>query len=135
MTKIALHKILIGSFAIMTLSACSTTMDRLNAVGKDPAMAAIENPVQQQGYRPVSIFFGIFKIFERSIYKNTSLIKHQVIFCGINLHCFQSFKVDQCFFVPFKFHQHLYDVGFEHYHQWAIVVFYCNFISFQQEIK
>lgn len=55
MTKETLQKLLISGFAILSLSACASTLDRLNNVGKDPAMAAIENPVQQQGYRAVSM--------------------------------------------------------------------------------
>lgn len=40
---------------LLSLTACANTIDRLNNVGKDPAMAKIENPVQQPGYQPVSM--------------------------------------------------------------------------------
>lgn len=52
MTKNILNGALITTVAILSLSACGT-MDRLKSVGKDPDMAAIENPVEQPGYQPV----------------------------------------------------------------------------------
>ena len=52
MTNTTLNKILISSLAVLTLSACGT-MERLKNVGRDPAMAPIENPVEKSGYQPV----------------------------------------------------------------------------------
>lgn len=48
-------KILLGGMMIFSLTACSTTLDRLNNVGKDPAMSSIENPVERPGYKTVSM--------------------------------------------------------------------------------
>lgn len=39
---------------IMTLSACGT-LDKLAQVGDAPPLTAIENPVQQPGYRPITM--------------------------------------------------------------------------------
>ena len=55
MTKKTLNTILITSFAAISLSACGMMGERLNNVGKDPAMASIENPVTRPGYVPVSM--------------------------------------------------------------------------------
>lgn len=52
MTQPMITKILIAGVAALTLSACGT-MDRLKNVGKDPAMAPIENPVERHGYQAV----------------------------------------------------------------------------------
>lgn len=40
--------------AVMMLSACGLS-DRLDHVGKPPELAQIENPYEQQGYRPVTM--------------------------------------------------------------------------------
>jgi flagellar L-ring protein precursor FlgH len=40
---------------LLGLSACSSTLDRLEKVGQPPEMSAIENPVLTPGYRPVSL--------------------------------------------------------------------------------
>lgn len=40
--------------ACLALPAC-TTLDRLNGVGDAPPLTTIENPVQQPGYRPVTM--------------------------------------------------------------------------------
>nr|WP_237152591.1 flagellar basal body L-ring protein FlgH [Oryzibacter oryziterrae] len=37
------------------LAGCGSTIDRLSAVGKTPALSAIENPTTQPGYRPVQM--------------------------------------------------------------------------------
>ncbi len=37
------------------LAGCDTTLDRLNAVGQQPKLAAIEDPTTKPGYRPVSL--------------------------------------------------------------------------------
>jgi flagellar L-ring protein FlgH len=47
-------RILTFSMAALTLGACSS-MDRLNAVGKQPALSAIENPTATPGYKPVQM--------------------------------------------------------------------------------
>lgn len=39
----------------LALGACSSTVDRLNAVGQAPALSAIDNPTTIPGYRPVSM--------------------------------------------------------------------------------
>ncbi len=46
---------LLGVALILSLTGCGTTMDRLSSVGQDPKMAAIENPVLQSNYHPVSM--------------------------------------------------------------------------------
>lgn len=38
----------------LVLSACSTTLDRLEQVGKPPPISAIQNPTQTPGYEPLS---------------------------------------------------------------------------------
>lgn len=48
-------KLAFSLVALLSLSACGTTMDRLGRVGSDPEMAAVENPVERAGYRPVSM--------------------------------------------------------------------------------
>lgn len=42
-------------FAMLSMTACSNTLERLQNVGQAPAMNPIENPVMQQGYQPVSL--------------------------------------------------------------------------------
>lgn len=39
---------------IAVLASCSSTLDRLEAVGKPPAMQQIQNPVQQASYQPLT---------------------------------------------------------------------------------
>lgn len=51
----ACTRTLLGIAFILSLTGCSSTMDRLENVGKDPKMAAIENPVQKADYRPVTM--------------------------------------------------------------------------------
>jgi flagellar L-ring protein FlgH len=46
--------ILLISVATLTLGACSN-LDRLNNIGKAPALSAIENPTSQPGYKPVQM--------------------------------------------------------------------------------
>ena len=48
-----LNKILISGIAILSLNACGMMGERLKNVGRDPAMAPIENPVEKAGYQPV----------------------------------------------------------------------------------
>lgn len=55
MTQVTALKLMLGTVAILSLTACANTMERLNNVGKDPAMAKIENPTTQPGYHPVSM--------------------------------------------------------------------------------
>lgn len=55
MKHISAFKIIIGAAAIFGLSACAGTMERLNNVGKDPAMSKIENPTKVSGYQPISM--------------------------------------------------------------------------------
>jgi flagellar L-ring protein precursor FlgH len=40
---------------ILSLTACAGFSERLSNVGKDPKMAAVENPVERPSYRPVSM--------------------------------------------------------------------------------
>ena len=49
----AYTRTLLGVAFILSLTGCSTTMDRLSSVGQDPKMANIENPVEKADYRPV----------------------------------------------------------------------------------
>ena len=49
-----LFRLAVAAVALSSLAAC-TTFDRLAAVGDPPKMSGIENPVQQPGYRPVSM--------------------------------------------------------------------------------
>ena len=39
----------------LALGGCSTTLDRLENVGKSPKLSAVEDPTAQPGYRPVSM--------------------------------------------------------------------------------
>jgi flagellar L-ring protein precursor FlgH len=48
-------KTLLSFTCLVSLSACSATMDRLKSVGQDPPMAYVENPTQRQGYQPVTL--------------------------------------------------------------------------------
>jgi len=48
-------KTLVSALALLSLTACSTTLDRLNHVGQDPSMSSVENPTERAGYRPVSM--------------------------------------------------------------------------------
>ena len=43
-----------GLFALLLLGACNT-LERLENVGRPPPLRPIENPVERQGYQPVSI--------------------------------------------------------------------------------
>jgi flagellar L-ring protein precursor FlgH len=51
MRNILKHTLILST--MLTLTACSSTLDRLNNVGKDPAMTPIENPNERPGYQPV----------------------------------------------------------------------------------
>lgn len=55
MTLNKTKKIILCLLLLTGLTACSTTRDRLANVGKDPAMAPVENPVQRAGYQSVSM--------------------------------------------------------------------------------
>lgn len=48
-------KLVLGTVAALGLSACSSTLDRLGNVGKDPALSQIENPTKRSDYQPVSM--------------------------------------------------------------------------------
>jgi flagellar L-ring protein precursor FlgH len=52
--KPRLVSVLTVAFAASSLGACST-MDRLAAIGEQPALTAIENPTTQAGYKPVQM--------------------------------------------------------------------------------
>ncbi len=39
---------------LITLAACGTTVDKLNNVGKRPALSTVENPQVRQGYQPMT---------------------------------------------------------------------------------
>lgn len=49
-----LKRCLVTSLAVLTLGGCSA-FDRLKSIGETPKLSAIENPVMQPGYRPVSM--------------------------------------------------------------------------------
>lgn len=51
----ACTKTLLGIAFLLSLTACGSTMERLENVGGEPKMAGIDNPVLQSGYRPVSM--------------------------------------------------------------------------------
>jgi flagellar L-ring protein precursor FlgH len=51
MTEVFKTTFIIAS--VLALTACTGTLDRLNNIGKDPAMSDIENPVEKPGYQPV----------------------------------------------------------------------------------
>lgn len=51
----AYTKTLLGVAFILSLTGCSTTMDRLKSVGQDPPMEAVQNPMNRPEYRPVSM--------------------------------------------------------------------------------
>jgi flagellar L-ring protein precursor FlgH len=51
----AYTRTLLGIAFLLSLTACGTTMDRLNRVGQDPKMAAIENPIAKSDYKPVTM--------------------------------------------------------------------------------
>jgi len=46
--------LVVGPLAI-ALSGCGSAIDRLDAIGKPPALSAIQNPTAQAGYRPVQM--------------------------------------------------------------------------------
>lgn len=50
-----MHKYLPLLFAPLLLSACSSTMDKIDAINGGPKMAAIQNPNTAAGYQPVSM--------------------------------------------------------------------------------
>jgi flagellar L-ring protein FlgH len=52
--KPRLVSVLTVAFTASSLGACST-MDRLAAIGEQPALTAIENPTTQAGYKPVQM--------------------------------------------------------------------------------
>lgn len=41
--------------AALTLVGCGNTLERISRLGQEPPLAPIENPVAQEGYRPVSL--------------------------------------------------------------------------------
>lgn len=41
--------------ALLSLTACGSMGEKIANIGKPPAMTGIENPYQQQGYKPVSL--------------------------------------------------------------------------------
>lgn len=41
-------------FCLVLLSACSGTWDKLSQVGKEPPLNKIENPIEQEEYKPIS---------------------------------------------------------------------------------
>jgi flagellar L-ring protein precursor FlgH len=48
------HKFFLSTALILSLGACSS-LDRLSRIGEAPEFSAIENPVEQADYRPVSM--------------------------------------------------------------------------------
>jgi flagellar L-ring protein FlgH len=51
--------------AIMSLTACAGALDQLSRHGAPPPMAKIDNPVQQKGYRPVTMPMPTQVVVER----------------------------------------------------------------------
>ncbi len=54
----ARHRLPIVALTLLSstmLASCDGTLDRLNAVGKEPKLAAIEDPTAKPGYKPVSL--------------------------------------------------------------------------------
>lgn len=51
----ALRRLALALAGIFVLGGCAATFDRLEAVGKDPVMSPITNPVEAPQYRPVSL--------------------------------------------------------------------------------
>src|SRR5690606_32394685 len=51
----ACTKALLGVALLLSLTACAGMIDRLNKIGEEPPVSAIENPVERAGYRPVSM--------------------------------------------------------------------------------
>lgn len=51
----AYTKTLLGVAFILSLTGCSTTVDRLKSVGQDPKMDVVENPMNRPNYQPVSM--------------------------------------------------------------------------------
>ena len=51
----ALRRLALALAGIFVLGGCGATFDRLEAVGKDPVMSPITNPVEVPQYRPVSL--------------------------------------------------------------------------------
>lgn len=49
-----LHHTLILSVAAMSLTACASTVERLDRVGQRPAMTAVNNPQSEPTYQPLS---------------------------------------------------------------------------------
>ncbi len=45
----------LGLLALLALGGCASTFERLANVGQAPELAAIENPVEQAAYQPVSL--------------------------------------------------------------------------------
>ncbi len=54
-TRAALRNVAIAIAGAFGLGACGSTLDRLAAVGEEPVMTAIENPVEAPQYQPVSL--------------------------------------------------------------------------------
>lgn len=54
----------------MVLGGCANTIERLSRVGQAPELSPIENPVQQAGYRPVSL---PMPVVEPEVYPANSL--------------------------------------------------------------
>lgn len=49
-----LRAALLLSIPLLSLSACSSTMDRLSQVGNPPPMTAVQNPAMQPGSQPIT---------------------------------------------------------------------------------
>ncbi len=54
-TRSALRNLTVVIAGAFALGACGSTLDRLAAVGEEPVMTAIENPVEAPQYQPVSL--------------------------------------------------------------------------------
>ncbi len=53
--ELRLRRLAAGGLCILALAGCGTTIDRLAAVGEEPALRPIENPTVEPDYQPVTL--------------------------------------------------------------------------------
>jgi flagellar L-ring protein precursor FlgH len=51
----AVRRYALAIAGILLLGGCAETIDRISAVGRDPQLTPITNPLQSPGYRPISL--------------------------------------------------------------------------------